>query len=225
MNRKVIRTADGSKTIELTELGETYHSRHGALVEAQHVFIEAGLRFWLNANSSLTAIEIFEMGLGTGMNAILTFDQIKSLNLSCHYHAIEAFPIASEELAELETVTWGSEDSVRAVHDSSWGEVSQATPTCTLLKQVIKWEDFESQTQFDVIYFDAFGARTQPELWSDDQFIKCAQLLKPGGVFVTYSSKGSVRRALQSADLKVEKIPGPPGKREMLRAIKPNADV
>lgn len=225
MNRKVIRTADGSKTIELTELGETYHSRHGALVEARHVFIESGLLYWLNVHSTARSIDIFEMGLGTGMNAILTFDEPQLTNRSCNYHAIEAFPVSLEELAELDTASWGSKEAILGVQNAPWDKIYQVKPGCTLLKQVIKWEDFESQTQFDLIYFDAFGARTQPELWSDDQFIKCAQLLKPGGVFVTYSSKGSVRRALQSANLQVEKIPGPPGKREMLRAIKSNADV
>lgn len=220
MKRKVIRTGDGSNTLEITDLNETYHSRHGALVEAKHVFIDAGLSYWLSQNPKSQSLSIFEMGLGTGMNALLTFDFLENSPFRLNYLGLEAFPLESKEWLAMNAEGWGNYDQYLKLHEAEWNRAIELAPNKMIHKVDQTFESFESQTSFDLIYYDAFGARAQPELWEARWFEKCANLLNTGGVFVTYAAKGSVRRTLEAANLRVERLPGPPGKREMLRATK-----
>ncbi len=226
MRRKIITTADGSKTIHIEELNEQYHSKHGAIQEANHVFIKNGLHYLCHSeprNESLTNISILEIGFGTGLNTFLTCLEAEKLKINIDYVGVEAYPISPEEIAALNYANLISEevDNVfKKLHEVSWEEKHGLNSHFTLTKRKQFFEDIKDIDQYDLIYFDAFGARVQPELWTETIFKIMFKALKPKGVLVTYSAKGSVRRAMQSVGFTVERLEGPPGKREMLRAIK-----
>ncbi len=223
MQREIITTADGSKTIHLVEWNEHYHSIHGAIQEANHVFIKHGLLFFKESFPETKPINILEIGFGTGLNAFITLLEAKKLNLEIDYIGVEAFPISSEELETMnysEQLEVDGTDAFKKLHQVTWEEKHQITPYFQLTKQKKTFFDIEDRGQFDLIYFDAFGARVQPELWTETIFQKMYDALKTNGMLVTYSAKGSVRRAMLATGFQVEKLPGPPGKREMLRAIK-----
>ncbi|MGB5652844.1 MAG: tRNA (5-methylaminomethyl-2-thiouridine)(34)-methyltransferase MnmD [Robiginitalea sp.] len=221
MERKIIHTADGSKTIQLTGWNEQYHSLHGAVQEAYHVFIEAGLRQFSDRELS-----ILEVGFGTGLNALITLVEAPSLNLTVQYSALETSPVIEAEWREL---GYGSAlDTSRAalwyeaLHLCTWEEPVTITSGFTLTKRNTDARRFvTAHPVYDLIYFDAFGARVQPDLWTEEIFISMFSALRPGGILVTYSAKGSVRRAMEAVGFQTERLPGPPGKREMLRASKP----
>ncbi|WP_318311532.1 tRNA (5-methylaminomethyl-2-thiouridine)(34)-methyltransferase MnmD [Flagellimonas crocea] len=219
MKRKIITTGDGSKTIQIEDWDEQYHSKHGAVQEAYHVFIEHGLRCFHNEKISL-----LEIGFGTGLNALITLEEAPKLQLAVDYVGVEAFPVAMEEVRELDYCNQlgfdAHEEAFQKMHSSPWEETIAITPDFSLLKQKKDFKDIEKQNMFNLIYFDAFGARVQPELWTEDIFLQMYQALKTNGVLVTYAAKGSVRRAMQTVGFTVERLPGPPGKREMLRAVK-----
>lgn len=225
MERKIITTADGSKTIQLVELDEQYHSLHGALQESQFVFIKQGLQHLiqtrLNKNSP---ISILEIGFGTGLNAMTTLVEAKKSKVLINYVGIEAFPISKEEVLALDYNSLFLEPSIsllyEAIHSSSWEESIDITSYFSLEKQQKHFHEITDKSKYNLIYFDAFGPRIQPELWTESMFQIMFNSLKEGGVLVTYSAKGSVRRAMQEVGFLVEKLPGPPGKREMLRATK-----
>lgn len=221
MQRKIVKTGDGSTTIQLAEWNEQYHSMHGAIQEAQHVFLKMGLDFALAKKKSLHLLEI---GFGTGLNAFLTFLESNKRSFTIHYEGVEAFPISSEELQALNYVELLDAQKEQAFFDKmyavTWGEYHRITQEFYLKKRKQTFQTIEDKNQFDLIYFDAFGARVQPELWEESIFFKMFTALKKDGVLVTYSAKGSVRRAMQAVGFKVERLPGPPGKREMLRAVK-----
>lgn len=219
MKREIIKTADGSTTIYLPEWNEHYHSKHGAIQEAYHVFIQHGLNTQVSAE-----INILEIGFGTGLNAFITLlESIKS-NRKIKYCGVEAYPVGREEVQLLNYVNaLGAENYQREfnkMHISSWDEKVGISDNFSLIKREQRFEDISDEDAFDLIYFDAFGARVQPELWSVEIFQKMFKALKFGGVLVTYAAKGSVRRAMLEVGFDVEKLPGPPGKREMLRAKK-----
>ena len=220
MNRKIIKTADGSTTIHLEEWNEQYHSKHGAIQEAYHVFIKYGLRA-LN----LTKIAILEMGFGTGLNALITYSEAKKEKRIIDYVGIEAFPVVQEELSEMNYVSELKDTQLQSVfeeiHAVSWEETHAVSPFFQLCKQQKDFFEVDATNRFHLIYFDAFGPRVQPELWTTVLFQKMYATLKSGGILVTYSAKGSVRRNLQEVGFTVERLKGPPGKREMLRAIRP----
>ncbi|HET8886766.1 MAG TPA: tRNA (5-methylaminomethyl-2-thiouridine)(34)-methyltransferase MnmD [Salinimicrobium sp.] len=222
MERKIITTADGSKTIYLPELDEHYHSKHGAIQEAYHVFIKMGLDFLIQ--KKLLNLNILEIGFGTGLNAFITFLQAKKQGLQINYTGVEAFPIPSSEVVGLNYVELlsASESSevFDKIHQVSWEQNHEIEAFFTLKKRQMRFEDINDFELYNLIYFDAFGARVQPELWTVEIFKKMHKALKPEGVLVTYSAKGSVRRALQQVGFLVERLPGPPGKREMLRGVK-----
>lgn len=237
MHRKIITTADGSKTIQIEEWNEQYHSIHGAIQEANHVFIGQGLFFCLdrklgNGNTAKTAgtrsipddISILEIGFGTGLNAFLTLLKAAEHQCNIRYVGIEAYPVTSGEIAELDYANQLNipvkDVLFKEMHAIPWEVDLQLTPHFTLKKQKMLFKDITAQNEFDLIYFDAFGARVQPELWTQYIFQLMFDALRGDGVLVTYAAKGSVRRALLAVGFKVEKLPGPPGKREMLRAIK-----
>ena len=222
MKRSIITTSDGSKTIQIEGWNEQYHSIHGALQEAKHVYINAGLKTFLERQPKQNALILLEIGFGTGLNALLT--ALESLNISQEicYHGIEAYPVEAEELQALGYHTLiGSDPSIfQNIHNCSWHETHKILPHFSIVKRQAFFSDIAEVNAFDVIYFDAFGPRVQPNLWIESIFKKMYEALRPNGLLVTYCAKGSVRRCMQAVGFEVERLPGPPGKREMLRAIK-----
>jgi len=224
MHFEQVTTGDGSKTLYLPHLDETYHSVHGALRESMHVYIESGFRHLIDSND-LRKIKIFEMGFGTGLNAFLTAHFSQVLKTKVYYRSIEKYPIDERYHQELEyfdiklSEVYRSESE--AIVQANWGERTKINEYFEIEKVC---DDFmlyaNDSTLFDIIYYDAFGHRAQSSLWELEPFNSCYHLLRKGGLLVTYASKGSARRNLISAGFEVEKIPGPPGKREMMRAKK-----
>lgn len=223
MERKIIRTGDGSVTIHLSEWDEQYHSRHGAVQEALHVFIKMGLEYWVGQNLGKD-LAILEIGFGTGLNAFMTFLEARKLQLEVNYTGVEAFPVAEDEIKELNYTEMLSAENEKAsfekMHEISWNSPVAISKDFQLEKQQKRFEEIADRNKYDLVFFDAFGARVQPELWTEEIFEKMFAAMKTSSVLVTYSAKGSVRRAMQAAGFLVERLPGPPGKREMLRALK-----
>ena len=197
---------------------------HGTVKEARHVFLKMGLDFWMNENPDQNSLHILEIGFGTGLNALLTLMHAEKSSVNLLYEGVEAYPVSSEELAQLNYLEAADAQAFEAVfekmHQLPWEQTEIITEAFQLKKRKQTFETLEDQDQHDLIYFDAFGARVQPELWEEPIFEKMYRALKAGGVLVTYAAKGSVRRAMQAVGFKVERLPGPPGKREMLRAVK-----
>lgn len=220
-DRKLLLTRDGSYTVEQPSLGVTFHSTHGALQESMHVFIRQGLHYLLSRSDN-ASISIFEMGFGTGLNALLSWTEAKAKGLHLHYTSVDLFPLSSSLIDQLhyDLGDQDASDVLKKLHQAEWNIEVEIDPCFTLLKRQIDLTVYVPDMNADLVYFDAFGPGTQPELWSERIFEKMYALLKPGGVLVTYSSKGDVRRALQAAGFIVEKLQGPPGKREMVRARK-----
>ncbi len=223
MERKIIKTGDGSVTIHLSEWDEQYHSKHGAIQEAQHVFIKMGLDYWVGLNKEKN-LAILEIGFGTGLNAFITFLEAQKLQLKINYTGVEAYPVTENEIKELNyTEMLSAENQVESfkkMHEIPWNETADISEKFQLEKQQKRFEEIQDINQYDLVFFDAFGARVQPELWTEEIFAKMFSAMKNNSVLVTYSAKGSVRRAMQTAGFIVERLPGPPGKREMLRALK-----
>ncbi len=223
MERKIIKTGDGSVTIHLPEWDEQYHSKHGAVQEALHVFLKTGLDFYLEQQPK-SEVSILEIGFGTGLNAFLTALRAEKLQLKVNYTGVEAYPIAAAELQDLNYAEVVSEEDKKEIllkmHETGWEQEFEITTFFSLTKEQKKFQEIEKKDQFDLVYFDAFGARVQPELWTEEIFKIMYSAMKPQGVLVTYAAKGSVRRAMQAVGFLVERLPGPPGKREMLRATK-----
>jgi tRNA U34 5-methylaminomethyl-2-thiouridine-forming methyltransferase MnmC len=219
VKREIIITADGSNSLLIPQWQETFHSKHGAITEALHVFIQEGLQYWLQQNTQ-RPLHLLEIGFGTGLNALLTLLQAQEKNLSITYETLEAYPLSFEEINALNysEVLQIDKQLFERLHRSPWEEPVEIIPQFRIKKRKEWFENINAQSNFDLIYFDAFGARVQPELWTYPIFKKMYDALKPQGVLVTYASKGSARRAMLEAGFTVSKIPGPPGKREMLRA-------
>lgn len=221
MKRELLKTADGSMTIRLPEINEQYHSKHGALQEAKHVFIKMGLTY---VTQQQKALSVMEIGFGTGLNALLTCFEAQKNNLTINYTAIEAYPVLENEWKAMEYEKLiefpNSKLIFKQLHLCPWEQLNPLFENFSIHKQQKKFEHIIDQNQYNLIYFDAFGARVQPELWTEAIFKIMYVALKNEGVLVTYSAKGSVRRALQAVGFTVQRLEGPPGKREMLRAIK-----
>lgn len=222
MKRKIITTADGSKTIHIEDWNEQYHSIHGAYQEAMHVFIKHGLNYVISHVNLSKSLSIMEMGFGTGLNAILTLIEGKKKGIKIDYVGLEAYPISDEELNELQYDKLFKSNSIEylKMHKSEWEVKTLISPNFNITKKLKYFQNISDINAYNLIYFDAFGARIQPDLWEEDIFYKMYKALLPKGILVTYSAKGSVRRAMQAVGFKVERLPGPPGKREMLRATK-----
>jgi tRNA U34 5-methylaminomethyl-2-thiouridine-forming methyltransferase MnmC len=225
LKRKIITTEDGSTTIHLVEWDEQYHSTHGAIQEARHVYIKTGLQHLQNTYNP-DQIHILEIGFGTGLNAFMTSLEAKNNNFICNYHGVEAYPISPEEIAQLNYVSELNSESEAVIFDKmhvcEWEKETILSENFKLTKRQQLFDQITDQAKFNLIYFDAFGARVQPELWTVSIFQKMYNALQNKGVLVTYAAKGSVRRAMQEVGFTVERLPGPPGKREMLRATKIN---
>jgi tRNA U34 5-methylaminomethyl-2-thiouridine-forming methyltransferase MnmC len=208
--RELVKTADGSFTLFIPEVEETYHSTHGAVQESMHVFIENGLKV-----CDKEVIRILEVGLGTGLNAMLT---LQHATKKIEYCALEPYPLSKEILNEL--VASRSDQFEMKFHSSNSGELISIQENFSFVRMEVGLEEFSSKEKFDVIYYDAFGPRVEPGLWTLERMQQCFELLNEGGIFVTYCAKGEVRRNLQAAGFVVERLAGPPGKREMLRGVK-----
>jgi len=219
LKREIIITSDGSTTIHLPDWNEQYHSKHGAIQEAYHVFIKNGLEFF-----SKSSISILEIGFGTGLNAFITFLEAQKKRLSINYVGVEAYPVSTNEIEKLNYVeelqSLNFKSTFERMHECPWEEEVMIFDDFTLSKRNQFFHKIEDEHCYDLIYFDAFGARVQPDLWTEEIFAKMFSALKEKGILVTYSAKGSVRRAMQAVGFAVERLPGPPGKREMLRGVK-----
>ncbi|TDE07532.1 tRNA (5-methylaminomethyl-2-thiouridine)(34)-methyltransferase MnmD [Flavobacterium sandaracinum] len=219
MKREIIQTLDGSTTIHLTEWDECYHSKHGAIQEAQHVFIKNGLSLF-----QYQKISILEIGFGTGLNAFITLLEAQKMQLTIDYVGVEAYPISAEEVLKMNYVSelnaYQESMLFDKMHESNWGEKVILNDVFTLTKRKQFFEEINDENKYDLIYFDAFGYRVQPELWSTEIFRKMYKSLKDNGVLVTYAARGVVKRSMIEVGFTVEKLEGPPGKREMFRARK-----
>ena len=219
MKREIIKTLDGSTTIQLTEWNECYHSKHGAIQEAQHVFIKNGLSLFENKH-----VSILEIGFGTGLNAFITLLEAKKMQQTIDYVGVEAYPISAAEVLDMNYVAEldATNESLifDTIHQSNWEEKVVLNANFTLTKRKQFFEEIEDEKKFDLIYFDAFGYRVQPELWSTEIFRRMFNALKLNGILVTYAARGVVKRSMIEVGFTVEKLAGPPGKREMFRARK-----
>ncbi|MCI9844622.1 tRNA (5-methylaminomethyl-2-thiouridine)(34)-methyltransferase MnmD [Flavobacterium pectinovorum] len=219
MKREIIKTLDGSTTIHLQEWNECYHSKHGAIQEAKHVFIKNGFDLFEGK-----PVSIFEIGFGTGLNAFITFLEANDSQQNIDYTGVEAYPVNSEEVlamnyvSELEAEAF--ENIFKKMHECEWNQKNEITSNFSLTKRKQFFDEIDDFEIFDLIYFDAFGYRVQPELWSTEIFQKMYNSLKPNGVLVTYAARGVVKRSMIEVGFTVEKLAGPPGKREMFRAHK-----
>ncbi len=219
MEREIIQTLDGSTTIHLKEWDECYHSKHGAIQEAKHVFIKNGLALFPDKS-----VSILEIGFGTGLNTFITYLESKKLGQIIDYVGVEAYPISAEELGAMNYVAELDALDLEAVFDrmhlASWEEKIKISEDFSLTKRKQFFQEIDDIEQFDLIYFDAFGYRVQPELWSTEIFKRMYDALKPNGILVTYAARGVIKRSMMSVGFTVEKLAGPPGKREMFRAKK-----
>jgi len=218
---KIVTTADGSKTIYNSAVGENYHSRHGALQESKHVFLNSGLKYYLDSYSTV-AVSVLEVGFGTGLNFLLSVDYCTKDQVELDYTGIEAYPLTKDMLSQTGYGQYVSSSIWKSFlsHYPDVLKTSVQINSCQLQIAHCQLLDFNSKEQYDVIYFDAFASIHQPEMWNEEAIAHTVKFLKPGGVFVTYAITGNLKRLLKSLGFKVEKAPGAPGKREMLRAIK-----
>ncbi|HOW26326.1 MAG TPA: tRNA (5-methylaminomethyl-2-thiouridine)(34)-methyltransferase MnmD [Bacteroidales bacterium] len=218
MKPEIVRTADGSSTLFVPGLNEHYHSVHGAVQESMHVFIGCGL---LALPAMLPAVHVFEMGFGTGLNALLTYYNTIGSDQEVLYTAIDAYPIQQDITERLNYPGFldyqDASEVNKRITGSPWGESVHIGRRFTLARILARIQEYDFQGYYDLVYYDAFSPVVQPECWVPEIFFRIFQHMNPGGILVTYSSKGSVRRALHQAGFIVEKLPGPPGKREILR--------
>jgi len=215
-------TADGSKTLFNEKVGENYHSRHGALQESKHVFLDTGLRYFLE-KSGLTKAGILEVGFGTGLNFLITADFCAANGIELEYTGIEAYPLNQEIIGDTGYDNYISNElwnSFSSQYQEALKHEVQICYLCSLKIEHKKMLDFNANDFFDVIYFDAFAAVHQPEMWDHESLKHITKFLKPGGVFVTYAITGDLKRTMKSLGFAIEKAPGAAGKREMLRAVK-----
>jgi tRNA U34 5-methylaminomethyl-2-thiouridine-forming methyltransferase MnmC len=221
MQKLLQLTEDGSHTIQLPEMGVTYHSNHGAIAESRHVYIEAGLNYLLLDQEKATKISVLEMGFGTGLNALLSLQWARANSIAINYTSIESDPLQQIEYTAL---NYGSflnlPHELQALHEAEWNVTVQIDALFSVEKLQTSLVAFQSEQQFNCLFFDAFSPLDQPELWTTEIFLKLYRTMLPGAVLLTYCSKSVVRKAMQEAGLQVTKIPGPYGKREMVRAIR-----
>ncbi len=205
-------TEDGSQTLIHPIIGDSYHSLHGAVAESEHIYIGAGL-----GSVTLGDISILEVGFGSGLNALLTLRATERTGQSVRYTGVELYPI-SQDMAQ--RMDYAAQPNFLELHGSPWGEWCDITPSFKLLKECVDLVEYAPGSNFDLVYFDAFAPDSQPELWSEVIFERIYASMNRGGVLVTYSSKGVVKRALRGVGFQVSRLAGPVGKRHIVRAVK-----
>jgi tRNA U34 5-methylaminomethyl-2-thiouridine-forming methyltransferase MnmC len=218
MKREFRITGDGSHTMYVHELDEPYHSLHGSIRESSHVYIEEGYK-----KVKKDPIRILECGFGTGLNLLLTMESAAIEGKTVYFHTVEKYPLSPDEylLLNFESLLPGiPPQSLSGIHEGPWDQPFMARDQFTVFKERADFRKMDPVGPFDLVYFDAFAPDKQPALWSEAIFSVVYQLMSHGAILVTYTSKGAVRRTLTSCGFGVEKIPGPPGKREMVRAYK-----
>ncbi len=219
---ELVTTKDGSHTLRIKGHDEQYHSMNGALQESMHVFLNRGFGFF---EPTPDPLHILEVGLGTGLNALLTARMAVEKNIKVVYQALEPYPLTLRVLEKLNypqlfAEPW-AETAYHHIHSAPTNTYSDFCGLFYMRSVHEKVQDVVlEKNKHHLVYFDAFGPDTQPEMWSEQIFEKLYGSMRGGGVLVTYSAKGAVRRALKAAGFQVEKLPGPPGKREMTRALK-----
>lgn len=217
---RLVRTADGSFTLDSPALGGHYHSLHGAMAEGRHIYIAQGLQAVRKI-----AIDVLEVGLGTGLNALLTWEDSERAGKQVSYLALEPFPVPAELCERLgHPLAIGAparQPGYRAMMRADPGRTIRLSPQFIFRWEQVHLQEWEACEAFDLVYFDAFSPRAQPAMWTLDVFRRIQRAMRPGAVMVTYCVKGEVRRTMAKAGLVVERLPGPPGKRQMLRATKP----
>ncbi len=220
MKHEIIITQDGSSSIYIPELEETYHSKFGAIQEAKHVFIKNGLDLFEDSSE----ISILEIGFGTGLNALITMLEAERRNLKINYVGVEAYPITLDEIAQLNYVeqleALDKKADFEKMHATNWEEEFAIQSNFNLTKRKQFFTDISDENTFDLIYFDAFGFTVQPELWNEAIFAIMFKSLKNRGILTTYACRTSIKNAMQQVGFQTLKLPGAPGKREMLRALK-----
>lgn len=222
LEHEIFETQDGSHSIVSKTFGVSYHSKYGAIQETRHVFIEAGLLYKTDDQHS---IAILDVGFGTGLNAYLTFLEAQSRQIAIRYQAVEKYPLAQSHVDQLnyETIlsgTKGDFDVFRKMHTAQWNDWIDIAPEFSFRKLEMDIQSVDYNNIFDIVYFDAFAPSSQPELWEAPVLEKMRAALKPEGCLVTYCAKGSFKRTLKQLGFEVETLQGPPGKREMTRAIR-----
>ncbi len=213
------QTADGSQTLFVPELNEHYHSVKGALTESLHIFIEMGLK-----HSAVPSPKVLEIGFGTGLNAFLSLLEAERSGRDIHFSTVERYPLGpdiTDRLSYPELVSPLHRDLFHALHSAPWNTSVRLTPHFTLHKIKADFTTHTFDSNYDIVYFDAFAPEKQPEMWTPEIFALLYRQMNPGGILTTYCAKGAVRRMLQAAGFTVERLPGPPqGKREVLRAVR-----
>ena len=218
MKREIIQTKDGSTSIHLPEWNESYHSTNGAIQEANHVFIKNGLSLFEGK-----PISILEIGFGTGLNALITYNESLKTNQQINYVGVEAYPVSLEEALQMNypaEINPDLKDIYKVLHTSDWDKEIKLATNFTFQKRKQFFQAIDDIEKFDLIYFDAFGFATQPELWTEAIFKSMFNALKPNSILVTYACRSIIKNNMLAAGFSIEKLPGAPGKREMLRATK-----
>lgn len=221
---EIITTSDGSHSLLNTTLNETYHSVHGAIQESRHVFIKNGLEHYLQ-NKEAKRIDVLEIGFGTGLNALMTLHSALQSGCEVHYTTLEAYPLTWTLLQQLNYPFalnfLNSQEYFSSLHTAAWETERNIEGKFFISKRKARIQDVDFlPSSFDLVYFDAFGPAKQPEMWELPVLKKVEATMRPQAVFVTYCAKGQLKRDLKSLGLMVETLPGPPGKKEMVRATK-----
>jgi len=218
MDSELLMTSDGSHTLYVPEIDENYHSTHGAILESRHIFIEAGLK-----QCAKSEIHVLEIGFGTGLNAFLALLETENGDQKIHFTTLELYPVEIDKALKLnypEELSPENRLNFEKLHTSEWNKKIQITPNFTLNKIITDFTFCNFTDTFDVVFFDAFSPEKQPEMWTLYQFERIFKVCNSGAILTTYCAKGMVRRAMQEAGFKVERLPGPTGKREILRCMK-----
>lgn len=218
MKTELFITEDGSHTLYVPEIDECYHSSHGAIQESRHIFIEAGLKMCFK-----NEINILEIGFGTGLNAFLALIEVEKVGKKIKYTALEKFPVEMEKINNLNFAHQIESNKIslfQFMHQSEWNKEIEITPQFSLTKVECDFTSYNIESQYDIVFFDAFSPEKQAEMWTEKIFLKIYTHCNPGAILTTYCAKGIVRRALQNVGFEVERLAGPPGKREILRATK-----
>ena len=218
MNSELLITEDGSNTLYVPEIDECYHSSHGAIQESRHIFIEAGLK-----QCRKSEINVLEVGFGTGLNAFLTMIEAERSGKRIQYVSLEKYPVEAEKALRLnypEELSPEKRNCFELMHISAWNEKVQLTPFFSLEKVETDFTQYIPENKFDVVFFDAFSPEKQPEMWTQERFELIYEYCNDAAILTTYCAKGVVRRAMQAVGFTVERLAGPPGKREILRGIR-----